>query len=60
MNQELKDPINTAGAALAAIGGIMILCLLFSVPDWIPITGIILWAAGVLILAIHSRKDKGM
>ena len=60
MNPELKDPINAAGTAIAIIGGILMFCLLLfdKGSDAIPIIGFILWAIGVLILAIHSRNKK--
>lgn len=59
MNPKLKDPITAAGAALAIIGGVMMLALLFSVPDAIPITGIILWAIGIGILITRSKQNNG-
>ena len=58
MNPELRHPANAAGAALAIIGGVMMLALLFSVPDTIPITGIILWAIGIGLLVIHAAALK--
>ena len=58
MNPKLKDPITAAGAALAIIGGVMMLALLFSVPDAIPITGIILWVIVIGILITRSTKNN--
>ena len=58
MNPKLKDPITAAGAALAIIGGVMMLALLFSVPDAIPITGIILWVIVIGILITRSKKNN--
>lgn len=59
MNPELKDPVNAAGAALAIIGGCMMFFLLVDhTPPLIPIIGFVLWAIGILILAIHTREKK--
>ena len=58
MNPNLKDPVNAVGTILAIVGGIGMMCILFSVPDWIPISGIILWVAGIILLITRSTVKK--
>ncbi len=56
MKPELKDPVNVAGAAFAVVGSIMMFSILFEAPEVIAFIGLILWAIGILILAIHSHS----
>lgn len=60
MNPKLKDPVNIIGVLLTGIGGVMMFMLIVKpmTPEWIPITGFILWAVGIAVLAIHSRNDR--
>ena len=58
MNPDLKDPVNAVGTMLAIVGGIGMMGLLFSVPDWIQISGIILWVAGIILLITHSTVKR--
>lgn len=58
MNPELKDPVNITGIALTIIGSILFFCplILDGIPDAFIFTGIFIYVAGVIVLAIHSRK----
>lgn len=58
MNQHLKEPTNIIGTVLTIIGGVMMFGILFDVPDWIPITGIVLWAVGILVLLLTSHNKR--
>ena len=58
MNPYLKDPVNTIGTVLAIIGGICMLGILFSFPDWIAVSGIVLWVIGIILLIIRSAGKK--
>ena len=60
MNTKLKTPANAIVAALAVIGGIMMLSFLVcSGPDRIPVVGFILWTVGIAVLAIYTGRKKG-
>ena len=60
MNPELKDPVNAAGVALAVIGAALMFSVLIldHVPAWTTVTGLTIWGAGVIVLAIHARRKR--